>query len=116
MMENDIVKWTAQFNKGYLELCVLQVLANKKTSYGTSILQALTQAGLSINEGTLYPLLNRMHKNGWLESYWQEPHQTGHPRRYYNLSDYGKSMLHVLLENYALSHQAFIKLTQYKEH
>jgi len=73
-------KWQAQLRKGYLELCVLLVLRQKQSSYGLEMLQLLNSSGLEINEGTLYPLLNRMSKNGWLESHWEPPAESGHPR------------------------------------
>ena len=96
-------KWQSQLRKGYLELCVLLVLRQKQSSYGLEILQLLNKAGLEINEGTLYPLLNRMHKNGWLDATWEPPAESGHPRRFYQLSEHGSSqlpqMLHVFKEN-----------------
>lgn len=90
-------KWQAQLRKGYLELCVLLVLRQKQSSYGLEILQLLNKAGLEINEGTLYPLLNRMHKNGWLDSTWEPPAESGHPRRFYQLSGQGDAQLPQML-------------------
>ena len=93
-MNEDInTKWQSQLRKGYLELCVLVALNQKKTSYGFELLQLFQQANVEINEGTLYPLLNRMHKNGWLESNWVTPQENGHPRRHYQLSKAGKKLL-----------------------
>ena len=54
------------------------------------MLQTFEGAGLSINEGTLYPLLNHMFKNGWLTSEWVTSSDGGHPRRHYRLSEIGK--------------------------
>jgi PadR family transcriptional regulator PadR len=93
MNEDNFSKWQSQLRKGYLELCVLVALNQKKTSYGFELLQLFQQAGAEVNEGTLYPLLNRMHKNGWLESDWVTPKQNGHPRRHYQLSEAGKKLL-----------------------
>lgn len=86
-------KWLTQFRKGYLELCVLVALEAKESAYGLELLQQFKTSGLDVNEGTLYPLLNRMQKNGWLDSHWQTPSDSGHPRRFYQLSDTGKSLL-----------------------
>lgn len=98
-MNTDITqKWQAQFRKGYLELCVLLVLRQKQSSYGFEILQLLKTAGLEINEGTLYPLMNRMFKNGWLDSNWEPPVDSGHPRRFYQLSKQGQEQLPEMLE------------------
>jgi PadR family transcriptional regulator PadR len=98
MNEDTYTKWQSQLRKGYLELCVLIALNQKKTSYGFELLQLFQQADVEVNEGTLYPLLNRMHKNGWLESNWVTPQNSGHPRRHYQLSKAGKKLLPDMLE------------------
>ena len=93
-MEKEIfAKWRTQLRKGYLELCVLTALGDSNgNSYGFEMLQRLERAGLDINEGTLYPLLNRMHRNKWLDSYWETPEGGGHPRRFYGLSEQGRQL------------------------
>lgn len=100
MNEDTYTKWQSQLRKGYLELCVLVALDQKKTSYGFELLQLFQQVNVDVNEGTLYPLLNRMHKNGWLESNWITPQESGHPRRHYQLSKSGKELLPDMLETY----------------
>ena len=97
MNQDTYSKWQSQLRKGYLELCVLVALNQKKTSYGFELLQIFRQSSVEVNEGTLYPLLNRMHKNGWLESNWVTPQETGHPRRHYQLSNAGKKLLPAML-------------------
>ncbi|PWQ92623.1 PadR family transcriptional regulator [Leucothrix pacifica] len=115
IMENTTYqKWLAQLRKGYLELCVLTVLKQKESSYGFEILQTLEQAGLPINEGTLYPLLNRMFKNGWLTSHWVTPSEGGHPRRHYQLSDDGAELLPSMLDTFQNNQQALDKLRDLK--
>ena len=81
----DISNWETQLYKGVIELLVLLCIQEQEM-YGGAILQKLRQANCSISEGTLYPLLNRMQRNGWLVSRWQTETQTGHPRRYYAIS------------------------------
>ncbi len=93
-------KWLVQFRKGFLELCVLRTLAKNRSAYGLQLLQLLERAELEVNEGTLYPLLNRMHKNGWLESSWEPPTDGGHPRRFYSLSDTGQDLLPRMLTSF----------------
>lgn len=92
---NEIIfeKWLVQLRKGFIELCVLNVLQNKGKAYGLEILLLLKDIDLEVNEGTLYPLLNRMQKNGWLESTWDTQTESGHPRRFYQLSKTGKKLL-----------------------
>jgi len=114
-MENTTYqKWLAQLRKGYLELCVLTVLKQRESSYGFEMLQTLEQAGLPINEGTLYPLLNRMFKNGWLTSHWVTPSEGGHPRRHYQLSDDGAELLPSMLDTFQNNQQALDKLRDLK--
>jgi len=107
-------KWLAQLRKGYLELCVLLVLQQKESSYGLEVLQTLENAGLPINEGTLYPLLNRMFKNGWLTSEWVPPSDGGHPRRHYQLSDEGKELLPQMLATFAENQSTLDMLKELK--
>jgi len=114
-MKTDVdQKWLSQFRKGYLELCVLVVLRKKKQAYGFELMQLFDSAGLNLNEGTLYPLLNRMHKNGWLDSFWQTPDEGGHPRRFYSLSKAGKKMLPGMLATQTLQQQVLDNLAAVK--
>ena len=58
----------SQMLKGTLEGCVLKVISNRET-YGYEISQRLLEHGFEgISEGTIYPLLLRMEKNGLRQS------------------------------------------------
>lgn len=81
-------KWAAQLRKGTLELAVLAALW-EIPRYGLEIMQSLEAAGLSIGEGTLYPILNRLRSDGLLISEWRQE-GTGNPRKYYTLTDQGR--------------------------
>ncbi|MEM7208609.1 MAG: helix-turn-helix transcriptional regulator [Pseudomonadota bacterium] len=105
-------KWLSQLRKGFLELCVLVLLEQRKSSYGFELSQLLEQANLGITEGTLYPLLNRMHKNGWLDSSWETPTEKGHPRRIYKLSKTGRKQLPAMLEAYLNHHSSLLTLKE----
>jgi len=105
-------KWLAQIRKGFIELCVLTALDKKQSAYGLSLLQTFEQAKLSINEGTLYPLLNRMQKNGLLTSHWEPPSDGGHPRRFYALSPDGKAALPLMLASYNNNHASLAFLQE----
>ena len=100
MISEIFEKWQVQLRKGFLELCVLRALENKGKAYGLEILLLLKNIELEVNEGTLYPLLNRMQKNGWLESTWDTQTESGHPRRFYQLSNVGKKLLPEMLIAY----------------
>lgn len=76
-----------ELRRGALVLAVLARLGTAE--YGYSLKQKLADAGLDINEGTLYPLLRRLEKQGLLESEW-EVVDDARPRRYYRLSQEGE--------------------------
>lgn len=72
-----------------LEACVLGILSVEDT-YGYEITQSLRRVS-DISESTLYPVLRRLQKEGYLETY-DMPH-SGRNRRYYQLTDLGKEKL-----------------------
>lgn len=76
-----------QFKKGVLELCVLSIL-DRKDCYGYELVSDISE-NIAISEGTIYPLLRRLKKDGFVTTYLQES-QEGPPRKYYKLTDEGK--------------------------
>ena len=87
--EDSAEKWEAQLRKGCLEMAVLAVLLSGK-SYGLEILRALeNRSNLVLSEGTIYPILNRLRLDGFVESEWVE-FDSGHPRKYYSLTRKGR--------------------------
>jgi PadR family transcriptional regulator PadR len=72
-------KLEQELRRGVLILAVLSQL--KSPQYGYSLRQLLAEQGMSIEEGTLYPLLRRMEDQGLLSSEWRI--EDGPPRRYY---------------------------------
>lgn len=78
-----------ELRRGSLVLLVLSQMDRKQ--YGYSLLQDLTACGISIEAGTLYPLLRRLEKQGLLASEWDL--EGGRPRKYYLLSDTGADAL-----------------------
>ncbi len=78
-----------ELRRGALVLGVLSQLSEEQ--YGYSLKKLLADAGLEIDEGTLYPLLRRLESQGLLSSTWRV--QDGRPRRYYKISAGGKSTL-----------------------
>ncbi len=70
---------------------VLSVMSQLKTAqYGYSLVVLLEEKGIAVDAGTLYPLLRRLEKQGILESSWDV--ESAKPRKYYGLSDYGKTV------------------------
>lgn len=83
-------KWEAQLRKGCLDLAILASLSRGRL-YGLEILRVLQQeAQLVLAEGTVYPILSRLKQEGLLHSEWVEA-DAGHPRKYYWLTDEGRS-------------------------
>lgn len=84
-MENKI----KQLRKGILELAILGSL-NQEKHYGYSLIKAVAgDIDISIAEGTIYPILNRLANEGLIRPEWVESKQ-GPPRKYYALTDKGK--------------------------
>lgn len=81
----------SQMRKGMLEYCVL-LLLRREPSYATDIIARLKAAELIVVEGTLYPLLSRLKKDGLLGYEWRESTQ-GPPRKYYSLTSDGEIFL-----------------------
>lgn len=79
-----------QLRKGFLAYCVLKVCSHEP-KYTSDIIRALSQAELVVVEGTIYPLLSRLQKDGLLAHEWQESEQ-GPPRKYYKITEFGNSV------------------------
>ncbi len=89
----QIEVWETQLRKGAVELAVLGVLA-KGDSYGVAILERLAEvSALGVAEGSIYPLLHRLQKDGKVASRWVEEPGASHPRKYYALTPQGREML-----------------------
>ena len=90
----NIENTKAQMRKGVLEFCILSVLKEKE-AYTSEILDTLKNAKLLVVEGTVYPLLTRLKNDGLLNYRWEES-TSGPPRKYYELTELGKTFLNEL--------------------
>ena len=88
----QLAKLEQDQRKGVLVLAVLSQL--RTAQYGYSLRQALSELGMPIEEGTLYPLLRRLEGQGLLDSQWRI--EDGPPRRYYVLSASGTEVFEKL--------------------
>mgnify|MGYP000378820803 CR=1 FL=1 len=89
--------WTVQVRKGLIELCVLNALAERER-YGYELVKMLVEIpGLGITEGTLYPLLSRLRLQGLVDTRLEESPE-GPARKYYTLSDDGRTLRTQMLE------------------
>lgn len=90
-MENKIT----QLRKGILELAVLGVLSTGR-HYGYSLVRSIAgDSEIDLTEGTIYPILGRLAKEGLVQSEWVESSQ-GPPRKYYTLTIKGEEAFRVL--------------------
>lgn len=80
-----------QLRKGFLAYCVLKVCADR-AMYTSDIIKRLSEAELVVVEGTIYPLLSRLQKDGLLQHEWQESEQ-GPPRKYYRTTHFGQEVM-----------------------
>lgn len=92
-MENTsiIENSRTQMRRGVLEYSILLILA-AGDEYASSIIQKLKEVNIIVAEGTTYPLLIRLKKSGLLTYRWEESTQ-GPPRKYYMITEYGRSQL-----------------------
>jgi PadR family transcriptional regulator PadR len=92
-MENPFLdNWATQLRKGMLELCILN--ATRGTSlYGYDIVRKLRSIrGLVISEGTIYPILSRLKREGFVQTTIKESTE-GPARKYYELTPKGEKVL-----------------------
>jgi len=97
----DLDSWKAQLRKGAAELAVLATL-ERGERYGLELLEQVRGAGgLELSEGSIYPLLNRLQKEGKIRGRWVEDADATHPRKYYALTAAGRALLADMLAEWA---------------
>ena len=77
--------------KGLLEFVILRIISSDKV-YVADMLRRLASTEFATQEGTLYPLLSKLRREGLVEYEWQES-DAGPPRKYYRLTDAGRGQL-----------------------
>ncbi len=83
----------SQLRRGALEYCVLGLL-EREERYGFELVRSLGAIdGMVTGEGTLYPLLSRLQKDGRLASTWRDSDSGGPPRKYYAITTKGRRAL-----------------------
>ena len=86
-MQND-----TQIVKGLLEGCILKIAQNEEI-YGYQVIDKLNSCGFSVNEATVYPILTRLQKKGFLKAEMR-PSVSGPHRKYYYLTIAGLENLY----------------------
>lgn len=109
MVNSDaFLKLEMELRRGVVVLATLSQL--RKPRYGYELRQALAEQGMSIEEGTLYPLLRRLESQGVLSSEWRI--EDGPPRRYYALNAEGRKLLKKLTESWRGMNDAMGRLLE----
>lgn len=109
MVQTDAsAKLELELRRGVVVLATLSQL--REPRYGYALRQALADAGMPIEEGTLYPLLRRLESQGWLSSEWKI--EDGPPRRYYALNAEGRRLLTQLTGSWRALNEAMDHLLE----
>ena len=107
MVDADaLTKLELELRRGVVVLATLSQLRSPR--YGYELRQALADKGMSIEEGTLYPLLRRLETQGLLKSEWKI--EDGPPRRYYSLNADGRKLFKKLTESWQSMNDAMDRL------
>jgi DNA-binding PadR family transcriptional regulator len=88
MTDPDIGSMETEMNRGFLQILVLALL--EKDMYGYSMVKHIEGLGYKVEENTLYPLLRRLEKNGWITSKWALGEDR--PRKFYTITAEGRAM------------------------
>ena len=100
-----------ELKRGTLELIVLHLLAPGE-AYGYEIVSTLTahsDGALTVTDGTLYPVLYRLERAGFVQVRWDTPDR-GVPRKYYRLTDVGRDELERLREEWTTFARSMARL------
>jgi PadR family transcriptional regulator len=96
--DNNVDSWTEQMRRGGLELAIL-LTVSPGTRYGLEIIRHLQEfTDLVVTEGTIYPILGRLARDGMLKAEWQSA--AAHPRKYYTLTAAGRRRLRVMVDDW----------------
>ena len=110
-MESDKIleRWVPQFRKGLLEFIILLRL-RKGNTYGYELaVQIKEVTSIEVAEGTLYPLLNRLKRDGLVVSEWQTA-EVGSPRKYYEITPLGLEVLTKMKNTWSQTHNSILNM------
>ena len=109
-MEPEISNFETEMNRGFLQILVLALL--EKDMYGYAMVRTIRDLGYEVEENTLYPLLRRLEKNGWVKSKWDVSEDR--PRKFYGITEAGRSLRAELLGIWRKHDQILRQLTEEK--
>ena len=93
-----------ELSRGVVEHCVLALVLHRPT-YAFEIVRALGARGLVTSEGTIYPLLARLRRDGLVSTAWRES-EAGPPRRYYEITAEGRQALTTFVADWSRFREA----------
>lgn len=111
-VDDPITNLRLELRRGIVVLAVLSQLQSPQ--YGYSLVQRLAERGLEVEEGTLYPLLRRLEKQGLLASEWDV--NEARPRKYYRISPQGRKVLDTLTSDWFETVDVMHKLLYGEKH
>ena len=97
-----------ELRRGVIGLAVLSQLGQEQ--YGYTLLKRLSDQGIEIDQGTLYPLLRRLESQGLLVSQWREEDKRN--KRFYRLSPQGEEVLNQLLAEWQRIYSSLSRILQ----
>jgi PadR family transcriptional regulator PadR len=110
--ERDIGSLETEMNRGFLHVLVLALL--EKDMYGYSMVKHIEGLGYKVEENTLYPLLRRLEKNGWITSKWDLSEDR--PRKFYAVTAAGRELRAALLEVWKTQNRVLDQVTKEIRH
>ncbi len=111
-MNPEIANFETEMNRGFLQILVLALLENQM--YGYSMVRTIRDLGYEVEENTLYPLLRRLEKNGWVKSKWDVSEER--PRKFYAITDAGRGLRSELLGIWRKQNEILRNLMKEKTH
>jgi len=111
-MEPETGHFGTEMNRGFLQIMVLAML--EKDMYGYAMVRAIGELGYEVDENTLYPLLRRLEKNGWVKSTWDI--REDRPRKFYGVTEAGRRLRAELLDIWKKQDQILRQLLKEKSH
>lgn len=103
---------STEMRRGTVVLCALQLLRTPR--YGYQLVELMTAAGIPVEGNTLYPLLRRLEQQALLSSQWST--EASKPRKYYQITDFGREILESLAQAWQSSAAAVARLLKGEEH
>jgi len=110
-MESDQIldRWIPQFRKGLLEFIILLKL-KQSTIYGYELAVEIKRlTSIEVAEGTLYPLLNRLKRDGLVTTEWKTA-EVGTPRKYYQITALGIETLDKMKVTWTNTHNSIFNM------